>query len=94
MKRLYVIWDNKAEDTAGPFITLAGHDAVAVRDFSDVLNQEGSRLGMHAQDYDLVCLGELNQSNVTGHPEVTGEPRHVINGRVLMDAQKEAAANG
>lgn len=89
MRKLYLVWDNKAEAPAGAMASLHVNDNVAVREFSDVLNMEGSRVGQHAEDYDLVCLGELGSEN--GTPTTTGEVRFVLNGKVLMDAQKEAA---
>mgnify|MGYP000322833282 CR=1 FL=1 len=57
---IYVIHDAKAEAYMSPFFL--GTDAVAIRGFSDAINNPESPFGRHPQDYTLFCIGEYSET--------------------------------
>lgn len=69
MKRgLYAVYDNKAEDIITPFVPLHKHEAVAVREFTELATMKDSRIAQHPEDYSLVRVGYLNDDNLTVEP--------------------------
>lgn len=80
---LYVVYDNKAEDTLG-FIQLHKHEAVAVRTFTDIATHAESRIKQHPEDYDLIRLGYLEADNLTITPEQTV----ILTGKALFAAME------
>lgn len=70
MKKIYAFLDNVSNDIAGP-LQIHHHPAAAVRLFGDVARMENSELGKHIHDFDLVCLGEINDAwSITGRYEI------------------------
>ena len=56
---LYVVFDRVAESVQGG-VHCFPHDAVAVRFFRDVMDAPDTSLSKHPADYDLLCLGSLD----------------------------------
>lgn len=57
---IYAVLDLKAEEIhGGTHLFLFGHDAAAVRMFTDVLADERSMLSRHPEDYNLVRIGDV-----------------------------------
>lgn len=60
MKKIYSMYDEKAEAFNRPFI-FSTHGQ-ATRAFSDGLHDPQSNLAKHYEDYSLYCIGEFNES--------------------------------
>lgn len=58
IKKLYSIYDKKAQSTLQVFEL--PNDLVAIRDFSQICTNKESQIAKFAEDYSLMCLGELN----------------------------------
>ena len=56
---VYVVHDQKAEAYMSPFFM--GTDAVAIRGFSDAVNNPETPFGRHPSDYTLFCIGEYSE---------------------------------
>lgn len=87
MKSLYVIFDTRAEAIIGEIVQTARVDAVAVRSFGDLLRDERSLLGQHPADFQLVCVGHMNDVG-----EIVPERRVVLTGQQFIDSQKALQA--
>lgn len=74
---IYAIYDNVAEMITGP-LQLHGHDAPAIRMFSEVIKNEQTAMSRNPQDYDLVRLGQLNDNHETGNTEIIGNKKTVV----------------
>ena len=61
IKKLYAVYDKKAETELGIFEQ--PNDLVAIRDFSQVCSKEDSQLAKFAEDYELRCLGTIDTDN-------------------------------
>jgi hypothetical protein len=81
-KLIIAIVDNVAADLAGP-LTLHGHDATAIRFFSDVATHPESQVGKHINDFDLVQLGFL-----TDELEIVPDKRVILTGSQWAAAQQ------
>lgn len=58
IKKLYSVYDKKAQSTLQVFEL--PNDLVAIRDFSQICTNKESQIAKFAEDYSLMCLGELN----------------------------------
>ena len=58
---VYVVHDQKAEAYMSPFFM--GTDAVAIRGFTDAVNNPDTPFGKHPSDYTLFCIGEYSEQN-------------------------------
>lgn len=58
---IYVIHDVKAAAFLQPWF--CSTDAIAVRAFSDCVNDPKHNFGMHPEDYSLFCIGDFHDSN-------------------------------
>lgn len=57
---IFSIYDSKAEAYNTPlFLPAKGQ---AIRAFEDQVNQEGSEIGKHPEDYTLFCIGTYEDS--------------------------------
>lgn len=72
MTRIYAIYDTAAAMTIGG-LHLFRHDAAAIRLFTDIAEMKDSTLGKHPEDFDLRCLGELNEDSCEISPAFTAE---------------------
>jgi hypothetical protein len=63
---LYTIYDSKEEIYYQPFFLL--NDAVALRQFGDMANEETSKISKHPEDYTLWHLGSYEDSSATLTP--------------------------
>lgn len=88
MKFLYVVRDKLAEDV-GDQIMVCRADAVAVRAFTDALQNPQSYMAKHPQDYELLEVGALHHD---GRIEAIESPRIVLTGQQWKDMQEAAAA--
>lgn len=55
---IYTVQDKKAEAFTTPFFNR--NDAVAIRNLTTAVNQEGHAFSEHAEDYDLWVIGEFS----------------------------------
>lgn len=56
IKKLFTVYDDKAESYMDPFC--AQTKATALRDFTEVANNPESKISQHASDFHLIYLGE------------------------------------
>ena len=68
IKKLYSVYDKKAQSTLAVFETT--NDLVAIRDFSQACTNKDSQIAKFAEDYQLMCLGELNTETAVIAPDV------------------------
>ena len=68
IKKLYSVYDKKANTTLGVFEST--NDLVAIRDFSQICNNKDSQIAKFADDYQLMCLGEINTETAVIAPDV------------------------
>jgi len=80
-KNLYAIVDRVAEDIIGG-VHLYAHDAPAVRMFSDLHAADGTSIKKHPTDFDLVCLGTMDEKG-----GITAEFRVVLTGAACAAAR-------
>lgn len=59
--QIYSIYDTKLQAYFSPFT--AQNDAVALRNFADLANDPQSRISQHPEDYQLIAVGEWNDSS-------------------------------
>lgn len=85
---LYCIYDTVAASITGPVWTMK-HDAVAIRNFSDIASQKNTGVAQHPRDYSLVCLGYLDEET----RELTPDNRIVITGGQWLDMQQQQEAS-
>lgn len=77
--RLYMIYDTRAQMLIGgiqPF----KHDAPAIRFFDDVARGDNSIVGKHPHDFQLLCIGELEEDGT-----LCPNRRIVLEGSVWFD---------
>lgn len=72
MKRIYAIIDTKADALIGG-LQLHAHEAAAVRTFGDVAADPQTMLARHPDDFELVCLGKLNDDHT-----ITAMEQHLV----------------
>jgi len=61
--KIYSVYDSKAETYTPPFFQ--HREAMAIRTFSDCVNDPGHTFGMHPEDYTLFHLGEYDDNLAT-----------------------------
>lgn len=59
MTKLYGIKDNKVSMTD---VFMSSNNACAIRFFSDLVKNENHYISKHAEDYELYCLGEIDDA--------------------------------
>lgn len=86
MLKLYAIRDIKAESLVGgeQCIVAMKHDAPAVRMFNDVAGNPQTLVHRHAEDFELVCLGEIVDDAVLRGYDI---PRVLVTGTAWLAAQ-------
>lgn len=90
MQNLYAIRDRIARALVGNSMYLIfafRNDGLAIRYFGDAIMDEKSILNRHATDYELVCLGELHDSEdgEVIHAATVGSHRLVITGDAILN---------
>lgn len=99
MKRIYAIYDNKAQDFTGMHMYVLmcfRTDQQAARYFADAINDTTSILNKHPKDYDLVCLGHIEDDDLDlSTPFITALPESlpIINGATLLSIQLAEGEN-
>lgn len=92
---LYAVYDLVAQAIVGT-IFIQRHPAAAIRTFADVINDPQTSIAAHPEDYELRCLGYLNDKyQVTGHSKneeladqtVILDVDTIITGKALKAAQ-------
>lgn len=68
IKKIYAVYDKKAESTLGLFEQ--PNDLVAIRDFSQVCTDEKSQICKFADDYCLVTLGTIDTKTMAITSEI------------------------
>lgn len=74
---MYSIFDSKAAAFMQPFFSSA--NGMAVRAFSDLVQDAGHPVGKHPEDYSLFCVGGFDDVNGTVESWASG-PRPVCSG--------------
>lgn len=88
---LYQVFDKVSGLVLGPIMAF-GHDAPAVRMFTDALRDPGSGLSKHPDDYVLLQIGEQNPDGELVDNGMC--PRTVVTGSIVMtmvDTSEEVA---
>lgn len=80
-KQIYAIYDNVSEMIIGG-LQLHAHAAPAIRTFGDIAVMQDSQIGRHPNDFDLICLGTLNDDNT-----ITSQHGIVLSGATWAAAQ-------
>lgn len=95
IKRLYVLRDTVTNDIKD-LIMVQHNDAVAIRSLGDIYHAQGSALRNHINDYELVCLGELDfESKETKNPLwIDPEYRVIMTGSQWLAAQTTSKEDG
>jgi hypothetical protein len=84
---LYTIYDSKEEIYYQPFFLL--NDAVALRQFGDMANEETSKISKHPGDYTLWHLGSYEDSSATLKPLKTKKCLAHANEHVYYDSSAD-----
>lgn len=91
IRRIYAIWDRTAGDVAMTgALMLHGHDAIAIRDFTDAVLTPQSRLAMHPEDYALLCMGYIETAPEGPIVHAAEQPITVITAEQVVAATKGA----
>lgn len=85
---LYMLYDKVAQTTVGNVLR-HGHDAPAIRTFHDTLGQQDSGIAVHAEDYDLIAIGTVDDQGLL-LPMLGDSPRVVATGAAWKEAQRAA----
>lgn len=100
MNKIYAILDKKAQALTGG-LQLHRHEAAAVRVFSDIASDPQTTIARHPEDFELLCLGLLNDEDVYDEKNgvtpirsaytitATTRPTVVITGAAWKAAQKQ-----
>lgn len=86
---IYVVYDTKAEAplVMGPQgLHLFPHDAVAIRFFSDLVNDKQTMIHRHPEDYVLKELGFMDDQAIAA-----SAPRVVVTATALVASQEVAS---
>lgn len=80
--KVYSVFDVKAGVYATPFFQL--NDGVAVRSFTDMVNNSKSTPFLHAGDYSLLCIGLFDDDSgvISSH-----KPINVVNGATVKQIE-------
>lgn len=84
--QLYVVRDKVAELTIGNIIRVKNNE-VARRSFDDLLKDDKGPIHSHAQDYDLLNIGSMDEA--TGIITAYDIPTIIAQGSDWVDANKE-----
>lgn len=76
---LYVVFDVKVGLYSMPFFAVS--DQGAARSFGDALQQEGSLMAKHPEDFSLIRVADVEDS--TGQVTTPVTPVEIVNGRNL-----------
>lgn len=95
MKLLYGIRDRVAMAMTGGHVHVFGHDTVAIRFFHDVCSAPDTIISRHIDDFELVCLGTMEDDGSLGPDTKTNDfesfvPRIVMTGTAWKALQAEA----
>lgn len=85
--KLYLIKDTLANTVFGGLIRVS-NDEVARRNFYDALQAKDSPLNAHPADYNLLCVGTMDETTGIINPQDI--PNIVATGKDWVDANKEA----
>lgn len=82
-RKIIAFIDNVTNDVAGP-LQLHYHAAAAIRLFGEVARMEGSQIGKHINDHDVVLLGTINDKW-----EITPAYEILLTGEQWANAQQK-----
>lgn len=86
-KQLYVVYDVISLETIGP-VFMEGHDAPAIRAFSDAILSDKTDLSKHPHDYELRYLGDIDTG--TGQiMEPEEKPETIITGSAIINNKEK-----
>lgn len=84
-KLLYGVVDRVAGEVVGGLLQIFGADAVAIRNFGDVMATKGTMMNLHPVDHDLVCFGQLVDGDAGEFVAALEAPRVVVTGKALHE---------
>lgn len=88
MQGIYAIYDNKAEAIIGG-LHLFRNDTAAIRFFGDMATAEKTVIQTHTEDFDLLCLGTLDDINCIRSDDGENPIRRpVLTGKQWLAAQE------
>ena len=83
MRYVYCVYDKKACEVLGGLVMFR-NDAPAVRYFIDGIQQEGSIVHAHPEDFELLCVAEIDDRRTTGYDDA----RVVVTGQQVKEMQQ------
>jgi len=86
LHKLFTIYDEKAEIFIPPFFVPT--IGLAIRAFTDCVNDDEHQFGRHPQDYTLFEIGEFDDSTAL---IITGDKKSIGNGVEFINSQHVSA---
>lgn len=86
--RLFAVRDKVANALIGT-VWIMRHEAAAIRTFTDIASDPQSSINKHPADYELIELGELNETNNAIEPTT----RVVLDGATWAATQQPQRAD-
>lgn len=83
-RRLYCIYDIKAEAVVGGVVQLLGTDAEAARMFTGVLTTPGTICHEHPEDFNLMLLGTIDYESMKITPNLSSLQIPVTTGVAIV----------
>lgn len=65
--KIFAVFDTKAQAFNSPFFMM--NEGMAIRGFSDAVNNKENAIGQHPEDYTLFRIGDYNDENGAITPE-------------------------
>lgn len=81
--KIFTIHDAAAGAYLAPFFLHA--EAMAIRTFSDCINDDNHQFGRHPKDYNILCLGEFDDN--AGTFEIYQTPKPLGNGLSFVQTE-------
>lgn len=82
MRKIFAVYDKKAE-SYGPLMALP-HEAVAIREFENAVQQEDSPLRNYPDDFELHCIGSMPEYGVGETPIKACQPVVVLTASAVV----------
>lgn len=65
--KIFAVFDTKAQAFNSPFFV--SNEGMAIRGFTDAVNDKNNSIGQHPEDYTLFRIGDYNDENGAITPE-------------------------
>lgn len=85
IKYMFSVYDTKARNYSNPFTAI--NQQVAIRDFTQAVNESSSQLNKFPDDFKLIEVGEFDDENCTF--DIHKEPINLGFARNFLDSERE-----